>query len=894
MFCNNNNDTGYSTDSYIYWGSSNGFSSTRRTDIPTEGAAGVAIAGGAVPSSCMAWGTVPPYPLSLAVLGTNYSSNYSMSSNITFSDNPGFMDTTGGIVFGYHNTSNYFLSMLSLQNEKLSLFKVNNSRVIRLGFLDYQVDGGIPYELGAQADGNRTLIYLNNTLVFNVTDPDMANGTCGLCSNYGEVRYRPHFSPFAASNLSLPYEQEQHVVASSPVLSWGFNDCEPADFQTYALFEVYDSRMMDVLCDRQLLTVSNSTTYGSSAFVARPLQDGKTYYWRIRQCDNHGLWGSWSDLASFRIDTPPSVPEQTSPVGDMILIKAKPVFTWNKSEDAETDGLTYLVQVDERGGDWSSPVMAANVTAVSVECSVPLEHLGKYMWRVRASDGYKTSNFSEAAYFEVRPNATVPGVPKLVQAVYSGTAVNVSWGPPDFDGDFPVEGYRIYRSIAQEPFGLISNTTMTSLTDIDLKTGSIVRYAISAFNFMGEGNRSISDSVPIGVRPGEPLNLSIEEKNMQLIIRWEPPRDTGGFPILNYSIHPNHTSEAIVLAAGDLSYEDTNLANGIRYSYTITATTLIGESVPAHISGIPHTLPGKVKNPSAAVDGRSATLRWDANIEDGGSAILFYTIYYKLTNGNFTKLGTTSNTTYRDGSIPVGTRIYRISSNTAYGEGSMSDEISAVILNIGPVAIMTVEPSSHEGNMSTVFTFKSSSYDPDGNYLLCQWDFGDGSNYTGNSTSRNYTKPGSYRVAARLIDSDGGTSEYNITINIAAEPVPLNVAPNIDQFLPASSNLTAKVGDLLRFDCIASDKDGDQLSYIWYYDNSKYSDQQNITIKMTSKGAHKMRLEVSDGSHQASKEWSIQVSEPAKKKASTPGATSAMAIMAFGLVLVLGIRRRVQ
>jgi len=60
----------------------------------------------------------------------------------------------------------------------------------------------------------------------------------------------------------------------------------------------------------------------------------------------------------------------------------------------------------------------------------------------------------------------------------------------------------------------------------------------------------------------------------------------------------------------------------------------------------------------------------------------------------------------------------------------------------------------------------SASHDPDGTIFICEWDFGDGTNGTGITTTHIYKKPGTYTVTLTVKDATGNISTDTMTVNV--------------------------------------------------------------------------------------------------------------------------------
>ena len=101
--------------------------------------------------------------------------------------------------------------------------------------------------------------------------------------------------------------------------------------------------------------------------------------------------------------------------------------------------------------------------------------------------------------------------------------------------------------------------------------------------------------------------------------------------------------------------------------------------------------------------------------------------------------------------------------------------------NNPPVAAISI--SSPLADIGQVVGFNGEkSYDRDGKIMKYIWDFGDGSNYQGETADAQhaYVKPGTYQVMLAVMDDDGAVSTKNATVTVNFMPRPIQ-APTVKQ-----------------------------------------------------------------------------------------------------------------
>lgn len=110
-------------------------------------------------------------------------------------------------------------------------------------------------------------------------------------------------------------------------------------------------------------------------------------------------------------------------------------------------------------------------------------------------------------------------------------------------------------------------------------------------------------------------------------------------------------------------------------------------------------------------------------------------------------------------------------------------------IEIPPIADFTYSPTRPQIGETITFN-ASASYDPDGNIVLYKWDFGDGTNATGEVVTHAYTVPGTVTVTLTIWDEGGLDNTiskdvgirfmHNIAVSdIAASPTTVKVSESV-------------------------------------------------------------------------------------------------------------------
>ncbi len=211
--------------------------------------------------------------------------------------------------------------------------------------------------------------------------------------------------------------------------------------------------------------------------------------------------------------------------------------------------------------------------------------------------------------------------------------------------------------------------------------------------------------------PNPPANVIAEGNASKITLSWSMPTDNGGKPITSYnvyrSVENNNNYELLTSDVTDTSYVDTNVVNGIKYYYKITAINMYGESDFCEEKwAIPGKLPTAPVNLKAEAGDGSVTLTWSQPNDDGGFPLnLVYNIYKGTESNNIdTEASNSSNKEYIDTEVENGiTYYYQVSAENPIGEGPCSNYVEAT-------------PSS------TPSAPRDVSISAGSNYIVISWD----------------------------------------------------------------------------------------------------------------------------------------------------------------------------
>ncbi|MCL2525813.1 MAG: fibronectin type III domain-containing protein, partial [Coriobacteriia bacterium] len=238
--------------------------------------------------------------------------------------------------------------------------------------------------------------------------------------------------------------------------------------------------------------------------------------------------------------------------------------------------------------------------------------------------------------------STLPTVPQSLRATPGNASATLSWYIPQYTGK-PITSYQVSRDGTN--WTTVSSGRSFSFTG--LTNGTTYTLQVRAVNADGTGAIASTTVTPAPVVPSMPQNPAVAPGPGHVTVSWTAPANNGGSSITSYQVYMSTDNGAtFTLAAtvngGQTSANINNLVNGQNYTFQITASNAVGESMPSFtVTGQPQSQPGAPQNLSVIAANQALQLSWTAPSSNGGAVITSYQV--SLDGGTtWTNTGSTS------------------------------------------------------------------------------------------------------------------------------------------------------------------------------------------------------------------------------------------------------------
>ena len=414
-------------------------------------------------------------------------------------------------------------------------------------YIKYSTVTGTSYTNTSYIENGNTYYYKVRAL--------KSDGTAGAWSSIVSVTYRAA----STGTLSAPTVTGGNDSQGRPTLTW-------KAVTGAAKYEVYRAR------SRSGEYIKYSTVTGTSYTNTSYIEDGNTYYYKVRALDANGTAGAWSSIVSvsYRAASTGTLSAPTVTGGNDS--QGRPTLTWK----VVTGAAKYEVYRSySRDGSYSK---YSTQTSTAYTNSSYLTSGTTYYYKVRALD----ANGNAGPY-----SAVVSVTCRLKLSAPSVTGGKDSQGRPTLKWK-AVSGaakYEVYRSTSRSgTYTKYSTQTSTSYTNSSyLTSGTTYYYKVRALGSDGSYGpyssvasvtyRATSSAVPAEVTMGKAT-----AQGSYITVTWDKAANAASYRVYR---RVNNSSDWNVVASSvsGTSYTDWNVEPGVRYTYTVRGVAADGQTL---------------------------------------------------------------------------------------------------------------------------------------------------------------------------------------------------------------------------------------------------------------------------------------------------------------------------
>ena len=453
---------------------------------------------------------------------------------------------------------------------------------------------------------------------------------------------------FAGSGPAAPTVTGGNDSQGRPTLKW--NAVTGA-----AKYEVYRARSMNG--DYIKYSTVTGTSYTNTSYI----ENGNTYYYKVRALKSDGTAGAWSSIVAVTYKQTLSAPAVTGGNDS----QGRPTLTWK----AVSGAAKYEVyRARSKDGTYTK---YSTTTGTAYTNSSYLTSGTTYYYKVRALDANGNAGpYSAVVSVTCRLKLTAPSV----------TGGNDAQGRPTLKWN-AVSGaakYEVYRARSMNgDYVKYSTVTGTSYTNTSyLANGTTYYYKVRA---LGSDGSYGPDSTPVSVTYkapfGAPLVTGSKDSQGRPALKWDKVTDAAKYEV--YRARSKDGTYSLMSTQSATGYTNTSyLANGTTYYYKVRALKANG-TASAYSSVVTITY-GTVPTPaapamrSAKADSAGITVSWDT-----AANAVTYNVYRTADAGSsWTQVASSvKGSSYKDTTVKKGVKYgYKVRGVAADGKtlGPMS------------------------------------------------------------------------------------------------------------------------------------------------------------------------------------------------------------------------------
>ena len=607
---------------------------------------------------------------------------------------------------------------------------------------------------------NSSYIEDGNTYYYKVRALD-ANGTAGAWSSVVSVTYK--------QTLPAPTVTGGNDVQGRPTLTW-------KAVSGAAKYEVYRARSKDG--DYIKYSTVTGTSYTNTSYI----ENGNTYYYKVRALDANGTAGAWSSVVSVTYKQ--TLPAPTVTGGNDA--QGRPTLKWN----AVSGAAKYEVyRARSKDGDY---IKYSTVTGTSYTNTSYIEDGNTYYYKVRALDANGTAGAWSSIVSVTYRAASTGTLP--APAVTGG---NDSQGRPTLKWN-AVSGaakYEVYRARSKDgDYIKYSTVTGTSYTNTSyIESGNTYYYKVRALKSDGTaGAWSSIVSVTYKQTLPAPTVTGGNDAQGRPTLKWNAVTGAAKYEVYR-ARSKDGTYSKYSTTTGTAYTNSSYLTSGATYYYKVRALDANGNAGP-YSAVVSVTCRLKLTAPTVT-GGNDAqghpTLKWNAV-----SGAAKYEVYRaRSKDGDYIKYSTVTGTSYTNASyIENGnTYYYKVRALDANGTAGPDSTPVSVTYKAPFGAPLVTGSKDSQGRPALKWdkVTDAAKYEvyrarsKDGTYSLMSTQSATG--YTNTSYLANGT---TYYYKVRALKANGTASAYSSVVTITYGTVPTPAAPAMRSAKADSAGIT--------------------------------------------------------------------------------------------------------
>ena len=665
---------------------------------------------------------------------------------------------------------------------------------------------------------NTSYIENGNTYYYKVRALD-ANGTAGAWSSIVAVTYK--------QTLPAPTVTGGNDSQGRPTLKW--NAVTGA-----AKYEVYRARSRSG--DYIKYATATGTSYTNTSYI----ENGNTYYYKVRALDANGTAGAWSSIVSvtYRAASTGTLPAPTVTGGNDA--QGRPTLKWN----AVTGAAKYEVyRARSKDGDY---IKYSTVTGTSYTNTSYIENGNTYYYKVRAlkSDG-TAGAWSSIVAVTYKQTLSAPAV----------TGGNDAQGRPTLTWK-AVSGaakYEVYRARSKDgDYIKYSTVTGTSYTNTSyIENGNTYYYKVRALKSDGTaGAWSSVVSVTYKQTLSAPAVTGGNDAQGRPTLKWNAVTGAAKYEVYR-ARSKDGTYTKYSTTTGTAYTNSSYLTSGATYYYKVRALDANGNAGP-YSAVVSVTCRLKLTAPSVTggndAQGRP-TLKWNAV-----SGAAKYEVYRaRSMNGDYVKYSTVTGTSYTNTSyLANGTTYYykvrALGSDGSYGPYSTPVSVTYKA-PFGAPLVTGSKDSQGRPALKWDKVTDAAKYEvyrarsKDGTYSLMSTQSATG--YTNTSYLANGT---TYYYKVRALKANGTASAYSSVVTITYGTVPTPAAPAMRSAKADSAGITVSwdtAANAVTYNVYRTTDAGSSWTQV--ASSVKGSSYKDTTVQKGVKYGYKVRGVAADG-----------------------------------------------